>query len=90
MREITKVSDIVVEDIADYIRLSEVNQDDSNTLEALLTVAKSFIENYTGLSEESLNEKKDLIYPLLFFIFFRRISYIIKINFMSFSTMISR
>ena len=65
MREITKVSDIVVEDIADYIRLSEVNQDDSNTLEALLTVAKSFIENYTGLSEESLNEKKDLIIVVL-------------------------
>ena len=39
MNEINKVSDITSQDIASYIRLVEVEQDDLNTLNNLLNVA---------------------------------------------------
>lgn len=51
MNAIEKVSDITYSDLADYIRLSEVTADDQNTLTSLLSVAKSFISNYTGQSD---------------------------------------
>ena len=51
MNAIQKVSDITYSDLADYIRLSEVTADDQNTLNNLLSVAKSFISNYTGQSD---------------------------------------
>lgn len=49
MNNLTNVSDITYQDIADYIRLDEVTADDQNTLNNLLNVSKSFIKNYTGL-----------------------------------------
>lgn len=51
MKEITKISDITVEDLADYLRIYEVNDDDKNTLNNLLSIAKEYIKSYTGQSE---------------------------------------
>lgn len=51
MKEITKVSDITVEDLADYIRKDEVTDDDKNTLNNLLLIAKEYIKSYTGQSD---------------------------------------
>lgn len=50
MNNITKVSDITYEDVADYIRLSEVSQSDQNTLTTMINVSKTFISKYTGQS----------------------------------------
>ena len=61
MNEITKVSQITANDIATYIRLDEVTVDDTNTLNNLLAVAKSFIVNYTGRSEEELDNYPDFV-----------------------------
>lgn len=61
MNEITKVSDITTQDLASYIRLIEVTQDDLNTLNNLLNVAKAFIANYTGHTEAELDNYADFV-----------------------------
>ena len=61
MNEITKVSDITYTDLASYIRLVEVEQDDQNTLNNLLNVAKTFIQTYTGHTEEELDDYADFV-----------------------------
>lgn len=48
-----KVSEIAVQDIADYIRVGEY---EDRELETYLNVAKNYISNYTGIPVES-NEK---------------------------------
>ena len=61
MNTITKVSDITYQDIADYIRLGEVETDEQNTLNNLLTVAKAFISSYTGLTTEQMDAHADFV-----------------------------
>lgn len=51
METITKVSDITVTDIADYLRLPEVSESDTVFLGNILGVAKTFIQSYTGQSD---------------------------------------
>lgn len=51
MNNITKVSDITYQDVADYIRLSEVTQNEQNTLTTLINVSKTFISKYTGQTD---------------------------------------
>lgn len=65
MNEIKKVSDITSQDIADYIRLVEVEQDDLNTLNNLLNVAITFIQNYTGHTQEELDNYQDFVIVVL-------------------------
>ena len=52
----TKVSEITVNDIANYIRLVEVSDDEKKELEIYLKVAKNYISNYTGIPEVSTTE----------------------------------
>lgn len=61
MNEITKVSDITAQDLADYLRLPEVTADDTNTLNSLIGVAKAYISNYTGRSEDELDDYQDFV-----------------------------
>lgn len=61
MNQISAVSQITAQDVADYLRISEVTQDDTNTLNTLLTVAKSYIMQYTGRTEEDLDNIQDFI-----------------------------
>lgn len=61
MNEITKVSQITYSDLANYIRLVEVTQDDQKTLNNLLNVAKAFIQNYTGHTEAELDNYPDFV-----------------------------
>ena len=65
MNEITKVSEITTDDIAAYIRLDEATSEDANTLQSLLNVAKSFISNYTGHTEEELDDYADFVIVVL-------------------------
>lgn len=55
----TMVSEITIQDIADFIRLDEVSESDQKMLETLLIIAKDYIVNYTGLDD--LNEYADLV-----------------------------
>ncbi len=61
MNEIGKVSEITAADVADYLRIVEVTEDDINTLNTLLTVAKDYVCSYTGRSLEALDNLKDII-----------------------------
>ena len=61
MNNITKVSDITYEDIADYIRLSEISTSDQNYLTTLINISKDYILNYTGIDPNDLDNYKDLI-----------------------------
>lgn len=61
MNEINKVSDITYQDVADYLRLSEVDSDDENTINALINISKTFISNYTGRTLEELDNYQDFV-----------------------------
>lgn len=61
MNNITKISEITYTDVADYIRLTEISEDDINTLNTLITISKNFIIKNTGIAEEDLDNYQDLI-----------------------------
>lgn len=66
MNNITKVSDITVQDIADYILLTEtLTTDETNTLTTLLNVSKSFISSYTGLTSADIDLHEDFVIVVL-------------------------
>ena len=56
---VTKVSEITINDIADFIRLDEVTDADGKQLETLFIIAKDYITNYTALDD--LDEYADLV-----------------------------
>lgn len=60
---ISKVSDITINDLIEYIRLGEVTADEQNTLNTLLTVSKAFIKSYTG--KDDLDEDQDFVICVL-------------------------
>lgn len=61
MNNISKISDITYQDIANYIRLSEVSEDDQNYLTMLINISKDYILKYTGIEEDNLDNYTDLI-----------------------------
>jgi len=54
-----KVSDITYKEIADYIRLTEVSEEDESLLTTLIGIAKAFIKENTGV--EDLDEFDDFV-----------------------------
>ena len=56
-----KVSEITVKDIADYLRLSEISEEDEKNIELFLNIAKNYIENYTGIPQESENVEDETL-----------------------------
>lgn len=65
MNNISKVSDITPEYVAEYIRLDEVTESDIATLNNLIGIAKSFIKNYTGRTDEELDNYQDFVIVVL-------------------------
>lgn len=63
--EVSKVSDITVESIADYLRLDEVTESEINTLTALISVAISFIKSYTGLDDIGVDKYPEFVIVVL-------------------------
>ena len=58
-----KISAVTLNHLKDYIRL---DGDDENTfLTTILTGAKSYIQGFTGLTSEKMDEKEDLTLALL-------------------------
>ena len=54
-----KVSTITPEDIANYIRLQELDEADKKLITALITIAKKFITENTGVKD--LDEYDDFV-----------------------------
>ena len=65
MNNITKVSDITAQDVADYLRLSGVDSSDISPLNTLLTVAKVYVGEYTGHTIQELDDYRDIIIVIL-------------------------
>lgn len=54
-----KVSTITIQDVANYIRLTEMSQEDKTLLTNLINIAKTFIKEYTGVQD--LDQYDDFI-----------------------------
>lgn len=52
-----KVSEITEKDIANFLRLTDVSEEDNENIELFLNIAKNYIENYTGIPQESEDEE---------------------------------
>ena len=53
-----KISEITTKDIKDYLHV--YHDEDDTLISAILTASKSFVKNYTGLTNEGLDAKDDL------------------------------
>ena len=53
---VSKVSEITIQDVADYIRLSDY---DEGEIETYLNIAKNYISNYTGIPVEAKDEESE-------------------------------
>lgn len=58
---ITKVSDITVSDIQNYLRISELTEADTKYLETIKNVAIDFIKNNTGVDDNTIDKYADFI-----------------------------
>lgn len=67
MQFLKKVSDITVQDVAEFIRLEEVSPAEEGELSTYLYVAKSYLKSYTGLTEGEIDGIPDLIEPVLMY-----------------------
>ena len=65
MNQISKVSEITYQDVAEYLRLDELTQDEINTLNTLITVSKTYIKQYTGRTDEEIDTFSDLVIVML-------------------------
>lgn len=61
MKEITKISEITENELANYLRISEVSDQEKKELKTYLNIAKNYISNYTGISEKSGNEEDETL-----------------------------
>ena len=63
--EISKVSDITVESVAEYLRLDEVSEEEKNTLATLISIATSYIKSYTGLDDAGVDKYHEFVIVVL-------------------------
>lgn len=63
--EVSKVSDITVDSVADILRLDEVTDSEKNTLAMLISIATSFIKSYTGLDDDGVDKYPEFVIVVL-------------------------
>jgi hypothetical protein len=62
MNAITKVSEITAQDVADYLRIAELTEDDENFIKSTIGVAIDYILKYTGIEDaETLDTYNDMV-----------------------------
>lgn len=62
MSAVTKVSDITAQDIADYLRIAELTEDDENFITTTIGVAIDYILKYTGIKDAAtLDNYADMV-----------------------------
>ena len=59
-----KISEITVDDLANYVRLDEPEDIEKQEIERMKSSAISYMTDYTGLSEEDLDKHEDLTQAL--------------------------
>lgn len=55
-----KISEITVNDLIEYAREDETNEEIINTFTTILSSIKAYIKNYTGLTDEQIDDKEDI------------------------------
>jgi hypothetical protein len=63
--EVSKVSDITVKYVAEYLRLDEVAESENDTLTMLISIATSFIKSYTGLDDDGVDKYPEFVIVVL-------------------------
>ena len=63
--EVSKVSDITAESVAEYLRLDEVTDGEINTLTMLISIATSYIKSYTGLDDAGVDKYPEFVIVVL-------------------------
>lgn len=61
MADVTKISEITVQKLADYLRIAELTSAEESELTTMLSVAKDYIVKYTGIPTDELDGYTDLI-----------------------------
>lgn len=56
-----KISELTAVNIADYLRISDIDAIETKQIEVYLNIAKNFIENYTGIPQKSENEEAETL-----------------------------
>ena len=55
-----KINEITYNQVENYLNIAEISEEDKDLLENLITIAKNYIMNYTGLTELQLDKYEDL------------------------------
>lgn len=58
---ITKVSEITVDEIKTYLRISEISDKDEKYLETIKKIIIDYIKNNTGLTDDDIDKYSDLV-----------------------------
>lgn len=62
MNAITKVSEITAQDVAEYLRIAELTEDDANFITSTIGVAIDYILKYTGIEDAAaLDNYNDMV-----------------------------
>ena len=62
MNAIEKVSEITAQDVAEYLRIAELTEDDENFIKSTIGVATDYILKYTGIEDaETLDTYNDMV-----------------------------
>jgi hypothetical protein len=62
MGAVSKVSEITAQSIADYLRISDLTQGDTDYITTIIGVAKDYILKYTGITgAEELDNYNDMV-----------------------------
>ena len=56
-----KVSDITVNDIVNYCRITETTETDLAFIQQTIAIATAYIRSYTGLNNDSIDEHEDFV-----------------------------
>lgn len=64
----TKISEITLENVADYLRLDSPSKIEETELEMFMASALDTVKAVTGLNAEEIDEHSDLVHPYLLLI----------------------
>ena len=56
-----KVSEVTAKDVTNYLRLSEISEEDEKDINLFLNIAKNYIENYTGIPQKTENVEDETL-----------------------------
>lgn len=63
--DISKVSDITVQALADYLRIADPSDDDRTLLAAITKAVPAYLGKYTGLGAADLDKSPDFVIAAL-------------------------